>query len=146
MKRWFALQTEEERFFNDTASAVCGCALRGNAAKSNRRDQRPERFHDLLGDEGRDFEQDCPTERSRFEWNSTRWCESSRFTKGTFVTKCGWNLACERHCQRIRSQLELDVKLAEMESATQGKLAVAKGQEQASLETDVNHDLARNLD
>ena len=41
----------------------------------------------------------------------------------------------ERHCQRIRSQPELDVKLAETESATQGKLAVAKRQEQASLET-----------
>lgn len=36
--------------------------------------------------------------------------------------------------EKERSQLELDVKLAEMESATQGKLAVAKGQEQASLE------------
>ena len=47
----------------------------------------------------------------------------------------------ERHCQRIRSQVELDVKLAEMESTTQEKLAVAKGQEQASLETYVNHDL-----
>ena len=46
----------------------------------------------------------------------------------------------ERNCQRKRSQLELDVKLAEMESATQEKLAVAKGQEQASLETCVNHD------
>ena len=41
MKRWFALQTEDEMgFFDDIASAVWGCALRGNVAKSNSRDQR----------------------------------------------------------------------------------------------------------
>ena len=63
MKRWFALQTKEERFFNDTACAVCGCALRGIAAKFNRRNQRPERFHDLHEDEERDCEQGGPSDK-----------------------------------------------------------------------------------
>ena len=41
MKRWFALQTENEI----------------------RRDQRLERFHDLIEDAVRDFEQDDPSDR-----------------------------------------------------------------------------------
>ena len=40
-----------------------------------------------------------------------------------------WNVIAKGY---ERSQFEFDVKLAEMESATQGKLVVAKGQEQAS--------------
>ena len=43
MKRWFALQTENEI----------------------RRDQRLERFHDLIEDAVRDFEQDDPSDREK---------------------------------------------------------------------------------
>ena len=64
MKRSFALQTEDEMRFSDyTASAVWCCALRANVAKSNRRDQRPHRVHDLLEGAVRDFEQDGPSDR-----------------------------------------------------------------------------------
>ena len=51
------------RFSDYTASAVWCCALRGNVAKPNRRNQRPHRVHDLLEGAVRDFEQDGPSDR-----------------------------------------------------------------------------------
>ena len=45
----------------------------GLQRKFNRRDQRPERFHDLLEDDERDFGQDGPSDREesislKFQW------------------------------------------------------------------------------
>ena len=78
MRWWFALQTEDEmRFFDDQSKehhhevsrnwkSEVRPARRGEwrfeersvKVDAQRRDQRPERFHDLLEDAVRDFEQD----------------------------------------------------------------------------------------
>ena len=63
MKRWFALQTEDEmRFFDGSAGALRRYALLGNVAKSEQRDQRRERFHDILEDAVTECEQDGPSD------------------------------------------------------------------------------------
>ena len=83
MRWWFALQTEDEmRFFDDQSKehhhevsrnwkSEVRPARRGEwrfeeesvKVDAQRRDQRPERFHDLLEDAVRDFEQDGPSDR-----------------------------------------------------------------------------------